>query len=70
MADDTRDTAAGPRYLTVTEAAAELRISEGRIYDLIYSGQLRHANFGSGRRKLIRVRRADLDAYIEESETR
>ncbi len=68
MADDTRDTSAGPRYLTVEEVAAELRVSNSHAYNLVYRGRLPHADFGTVNKKLIRVRRDHLDAYIEGSE--
>lgn len=47
--------------LTVTEAACELRVCRRTVYNLIGRGQLRTARVGSR----IRIRRIDLDAYLQ-----
>ncbi len=59
-----------PRYLTVEEVAAELGVSYSHAYQLIRTGRLPHADFGTGNKQLIRVHRDHLDTYIQESETR
>ena len=48
--------------LYVEEVARELCISASATYELIRRGKLKALRMG---RKLIRVRRADLEAYIE-----
>ncbi len=63
-----RGPAPAARYLTVAEAAAELGISKAHVYELVYSGQLRHADFGTRSRRMIRICRGHLDGYIADSE--
>lgn len=49
-------------YLTVPEAAAYLRSSRQRVYDLISSRRLPRHKDGSR----VLIRRADLDAYLNQ----
>jgi len=49
--------------LFVEEAARELAISQSAAYNLIREGKLKALHMG---RKMIRVRRCDLQTYIEE----
>lgn len=51
---------AEPEYFTVKEAAAYLRCSRQRIYDLVSSSRLPRCK---DRTRLL-LRRADLDAYV------
>lgn len=53
-----------PDWLTVAEVAAALRVSRMHVYRLIDRGALPASNFGD---RALRVRRADLNAYIEGS---
>jgi excisionase family DNA binding protein len=46
---------------TVEEAAQELRIGRGRLYELLKCGELASVKIGSRRR----IRRADLAAYVD-----
>jgi excisionase family DNA binding protein len=50
-----------PRLLTVEEARTELNIGRTLIYHLIYSGALPVVRVG----RALRIRRRDLDAYVE-----
>ena len=52
-----------PRLLTVEEVRAELNIGRSLAYQLIWSGSLPVVRIGHA----LRVRRADLDAYLEAS---
>jgi excisionase family DNA binding protein len=52
---------APPRLLTVDEVRAELHIGRTLAYQLVESGALPVARIGHA----LRVRRADLDAYVE-----
>ncbi len=61
---------AASQWLTIKEVAAELHVSYYHVYELVRTGRLPHADFGTGNKQLIRVHRADLDAYIRRSETR
>lgn len=54
--------ATSPRLLTVEEVRAELNIGRTLIYQLIWSGALPVIRIGSA----LRVRRADLDAYVDQ----
>ncbi len=46
---------------TVTEVQGMLKIEKSRAYQLVQSGEIPHVRIG----KLLRVRAADLDAYVE-----
>ena len=52
-------------YLTVSEVAAQLRISNSSVYLLIESGRLAHHRIGP-RKGAIRVSPDDLAAYMAE----
>ncbi len=47
--------------LTPSQLASELQLSKTKIYELLASGLIPHVRVGS---KIIRVRRADLDAWL------
>ena len=49
--------------LTPTEAAALLRVSRRRIYDLVRSGELAAYRLGP---KTLRIERAELDRFLAE----
>lgn len=49
------------RLVTIGEAARELRVSRGTIYNLINRGELKRANIGA--RAFIPA--ASLDAYLD-----
>ena len=48
---------------TVAEAAAQMRLSEGAVYDLCRSRQLPHLRLGGGR-GAIRINQDDIDRYV------
>jgi excisionase family DNA binding protein len=54
------------RFLSIREVAEELGISERSVWRLIEDGELPVHRFGSS----TRVKREDLDAYIERSRHR
>lgn len=49
--------------MTIAEAAIELGISPRTVYQICSAGRLAHIRVGLGR-GIIRILRADLDAYI------
>ena len=51
-------------FLTVREAAAVLRISKSKAYELVSSGELPHVRFG----KVVRISRAGLQEWLEKKE--
>lgn len=53
-------------FLTVSEVAAQLRISKASVYLLIESGRLAHHRIGP-RKGAIRISPDDLAAYMDES---
>ena len=53
-----------PEYVTVTEAAARVRLSKMTIYRLIKDGVLPAARIG----KCFRIRTAAVDAWLKQSE--
>lgn len=52
-----------PRLLTVEEVRAELSIGRTLVYRLVWSGALPAVRIGHA----LRVRRVDLEAYLEAS---
>ena len=58
---------ATPRFLKVRRVADELGMSRKHIYGLIARGELRACRIGG---KLLRVDRADMEAYVEASKVR
>ncbi len=54
------------RLLTIEEVRAELNIGRTLVYRLVWSGALPVVRIGHA----LRVRRADLDAYVEASLSR
>jgi excisionase family DNA binding protein len=57
---------AQPRFLTVGEVAAALRVSNMTVYRLINAGQLKAVRVG----RSFRLRPEDLDAYLAERLTK
>jgi excisionase family DNA binding protein len=53
------------RFLTVTEVADHIRVSNMTVYRLIKAGELRAVRVG----KSFRVREDDLDAYLADHYT-
>lgn len=51
--------------LTVDEVAKELRVNPRKIYQLIQSGELIAANIGTEDRKIFRIARSDLNAFLQ-----
>lgn len=54
-----------PRYLTVAEVAAQLRVSTMTVYRLLKAGQLASVRVG----KSYRVREDDVDRYLASTYT-
>jgi len=52
-------------FVTPPECARLLRIRESKVLNWIRSGRLRACNLSDGRRPRYRVRRADLDAFLQ-----
>lgn len=52
--------------LTPREAAKILKVSQHTIYRLVGFNKLRSYKFGDKRQSRIRIRREDLDAFIED----
>lgn len=50
-------------FLTVREAAAVLRVSPQKVYELVHARALPVFDFGGCKR----IARADLDAYVQQS---
>lgn len=63
----TRDTADGEahQFMTVSEVAAELRVSRATVYRLLHAGTLPGRRFG----KNLRVPRDAVATYIHNSRT-
>lgn len=59
-----------PRTLNVRQVGEELGISDFTVQKLIQSGQLAALDIGTGRRSHFRIKRADLDAYVEQARSR
>lgn len=51
--------------LTVREVAALLKVNKNFVYDAIKRGELKSVNIGS-----IKVRRHDLETYVESKENK
>ncbi|GAC1388943.1 MAG: hypothetical protein NVS4B11_04520 [Ktedonobacteraceae bacterium] len=50
--------------MTVDEVAKELRVNSRKVYQLVQSGELVAANIGTGERKIFRIARSDLEAFL------
>jgi excisionase family DNA binding protein len=64
--------ASDPPMLTARVIAAELGTSREWVYEQIRAGRLPAVTLGAGatgRGKVLRVRRSDLDAWIERRQT-
>lgn len=55
-----------PRFMTVAEVAALMRVSTMTVYRLIKAGDLPAVRFG----KSYRIAEADVDAYLADRYTR
>ena len=55
-----------PKFLTLQDVADELATSHAQVYAMVRRGDLRAIKLG-GRGQWWRVRRPDLEAYIERS---
>lgn len=66
MTDDRNE----PRTLNVRQVGEELGISDYTVQKLIQSGQLAALDIGTGRRSHFRVKRTDLEAYVEQARSR
>ena len=55
-----------PRYMTVAEVAALMRVSTMTVYRLIHAGDLPAVRFG----KSYRLDEADVDRYLADQYTR
>jgi excisionase family DNA binding protein len=53
-------------YLTVAEAAKELRVHPQMVYRMVKSGELAHLRAGP---RAIRIPRSALDALVKHSQT-
>lgn len=51
--------------LTIPEAAAELRVSKTRMYELISGGEIPTCDVGTGKRSRTRVPRKALERYLD-----
>ncbi len=51
--------------MTVDEVAKELRVNSRKVYQLVQSGELVAANIGTGERKIFRITRSDLEAFLQ-----
>lgn len=51
--------------MTVDEVAKELRVNSRKVYQLVQSGELVAANIGTGERKIFRIARSDLEAFLQ-----
>jgi excisionase family DNA binding protein len=60
------DTVFQPVVLSIPQAGAYLSVSSDTVRRLIRSGRVPHARIGNS----IRIRRADLDGYIESQVSR
>ena len=64
--DEPEGTASDAEFLTIAEAARELRICERTVRRAIEAGDLRAARVGGtrGSRGAFRIRRSDLDRWV------
>lgn len=56
-----------PDLLTVKQAAWYLNVGDRTVYSLCADNNLRHYRIGNGR-GTIRIRREDLDRYLEQNQ--
>ena len=59
MADD---------YLTVTEVAGRMRVSDKTVRRLVWSGQLPYIPLGTGKRPRIRIRQSAIERFMASRE--
>ena len=59
------ETAVQPAAVSVPEAGKYLSVSPDTVRRLIHAGRIPHARIGAS----IRIRRADLDAYLDSQTT-
>ena len=53
------------RLMTVQEIAEKLRISASGVRNLIAQGKLPHINLACGRKLIPRIRRSDMEEFIQ-----
>ena len=53
------------QLMTVDEVARELRVNPRKVYQFIQSGELAASNIGTEDRKIFRITRADLNAFLQ-----
>ena len=51
--------------MTVDEVAKMLRVNARKVYQLIQSGELVAMNIGTTERRIFRINRADLEAFLQ-----
>lgn len=51
-------------FMTITEVADLLRVSESTVRSYIRKGQLPCLKLGDGRSSAVRIRRSDIDALV------
>ena len=66
MTTKTVETAIQPVVLSIPQASTYLSVSSDTVRRLIRSGYIPHARIGNS----IRIRRADLDGYVERQVSR
>ena len=60
-----RPTVSVEQLLTVKEVAEALRLSMSGIYNLLAAGKLQYVNLSIQGRQVPRIRKADLDSFID-----
>ncbi len=63
MADSNSGDVSGPRFLTVAEVAAMMRVSKMTVYRLVHAGDLAAVRVG----RSFRVREDEVDEYLRRS---
>jgi excisionase family DNA binding protein len=53
--------------MTAAEVAEWLNVSASAVYDLCSAGELNHFRIGTGKKKTVRIARADVEDYLERS---
>jgi excisionase family DNA binding protein len=51
--------------MTVDEVAKMLRVNARKVYQLIQSGELAAMNIGTTERRIFRINRSDLEAFLQ-----
>jgi excisionase family DNA binding protein len=63
MAESNSGDVSGPRFLTVAEVAAMMRVSKMTVYRLVHAGDLAAVRVG----RSFRVREDEVDEYLRRS---